>query len=71
MAKCAECGAEIRHVRDNYTGATFPVDVEPLEVRGFRLMPPEEGERNQRAKFVTVELFEPHQVNCVQAEAEK
>jgi len=70
MAKCGECGAEVRHVRDDYTGATFPVDVEPLQVRGFELRAPEEGERNQRAELRTVELYAPHALSCAQTSIE-
>lgn len=71
MAKCSECKAEVRHVRDNFTGATFPVDVEPRRVRGFVLLPPEEGERNQRAELQEVELYSPHVASCPQTSLEE
>lgn len=64
MAKCGACGREVTHVRDEYTGSTFPVDVEPVIGNGFTLSPPREGERNQRAHFHTSSLYQPHNATC-------
>lgn len=68
MAKCSRCGEEVTHVRETYTGATFPVDAEALVVQGFELQPPKEGERNQRAVRKSVALHAPHDPFCSQRE---
>lgn len=69
MAKCGECDQDVLHVRDDFTGGTFPVNEEPTIVRGYRLGPPLEGERNRRAKLEDVELFIPHAQTCEQLTA--
>lgn len=70
MPKCARCGTEIVHVRDNYTGATFPVEAKPVPFRGYVLSPPREGERNQRADYRVAELFTPHSGDMCEPTAE-
>jgi len=64
MATCAKCQAEVLHVRDHYTGATFPVDAEPQKTTGYELGRPQEGERNPRAQLETLELYVPHEQTC-------
>lgn len=64
MAKCGACGAEVTHVRDDYTGGTFPVDADPVIRNGYTLSAPKEGERNQRAQFHTSSLYQPHNLTC-------
>lgn len=71
MAKCASCGVEITHVRDDYTGATFAVNADAARVRGFVLRPPQEGERNPRARYEEVALHEPHAPTCEAAEQQE
>lgn len=66
MAKCTTCDAEVVHVRDEYTGATFPVDAEPERVQGYVLGRPAEGERSPRAERHTVEVYTPHVLSCEQ-----
>jgi len=70
MAKCGSCGAPVIHVRDNFTGATFPVDATPAQLRGFVLSEPGEGERNQRADQRKVEVHQPHNLSCTTPPAE-
>ena len=60
MAKCTDCGAEIKMVRDELTGATFPVSADPVEFSGFALFPPAGGERRARARRESVKLYAPH-----------
>lgn len=69
MAQCKECGEEVIHVRDGFTGATFPVDASPITTRGFALFPAGEGERNQRAELTDIEVFRPHNLTCAQLES--
>lgn len=64
MAKCQACGGEVLHVRDDFTDATFPVDVFPVQVRGFELRAPRDGERARRAVLVDVEVHRPHSATC-------
>jgi hypothetical protein len=64
MATCATCGAEIEHVRDDYTDATFPIDVVATRSRGFELIAPRAGERARRAVLVDVEVYRPHSATC-------
>lgn len=66
MAKCGTCNAEILHVRDDFTGATFAVDAEPSRAEGYSLGRPGEGERNPRADRTIVELYTPHEQTCDQ-----
>ncbi len=67
MAKCGGCGAEITGVRDNYTGAMFQVDAEPVRVKGFVLSAPREGERSPRAVLQEFKVHEPHH-SCLKSE---
>lgn len=64
MARCNVCEREILHVRDDFTGATFPVDLEPTRVRGYTLGRPGEGERSPRAHHADVEVYVPHALTC-------
>lgn len=64
MAKCPECQAEVEHVKDDFTGASFPVDVEPVRARGFDLRAARAGERSRRAVLVDVEVYRPHSATC-------
>ena len=68
MATCQHCGKDIIHVRDAFTGATFPVDAEPIIWKGFELGRPEAGARNPPARFNSVELYVPHAPICEEAE---
>lgn len=52
-------GHEVIHVRDDFTGATFPVLAEPTRLEGFVLEDPPEGERSPRAVRTTVEVYLP------------
>jgi hypothetical protein len=64
MATCGHCGKEIEHVRDDFTGATFPVDVEPTRMLGYELKAPGARQRARRAVLVNVELHRPHSATC-------
>lgn len=64
MAKCAKCGGEVLHVRDDYTDATFPVDATPVRTRGFTLKQPVEGQRSLRAVLQDGEVYRPHSATC-------
>ena len=68
MATCSNCNEEIIHVRDSFTGATFPVDAEPKLVKGFALGQPGPREKNPRASYQEVEVFTPHAVTCAHVE---
>lgn len=70
MAKCATCGAAILHVRDDFTDASFPVDEEPVRMRGFELRSPKDGERTRRAVLVDVDVYRPHSATCKGGPAE-
>jgi hypothetical protein len=69
MASCPTCGAEVLHVRDDFTDATFPVDVHPIRVRGFELKAPTGAERAKRAVLVDVEVHRPHSATCTARQA--
>lgn len=71
MATCKRCGQEVVHVRDDYTGATFPVDADPTTVEGFTLSPAREGERNQRATRELATLYVPHELRCQETTEEE
>lgn len=64
MATCNRCGAVVENVRDDYTGALFAVELDPVYAEGFELAPPREGERAQRARRVDVRLYVPHEQTC-------
>lgn len=64
MAQCTICGGEILHVRDDFTDATFPVDAEPVRMRGFTLKAPEGSQRTQRAVLQDAEVYRPHSATC-------
>lgn len=70
-SQCNECGRDVIHVRDDYTGATFPVDAEPHTVEGFILQPPEEGKRNPRAIKGQLEAHVPHVQTCTGPQVEE
>lgn len=63
-SKCSDCGAELIHVRDDYTGATFPVDADPETLDGLVLSEPRAGERNPRAVRERLEAHTPHVQTC-------
>lgn len=65
--ECSDCGSEVIHVRDVFTGATFAVDAEPIQARGFVLHRPRPGERNERAELQNVEVYRPHEQTCAAA----
>lgn len=60
VTECSDCQAPVIHVRDTFTGATFPVDAEPYE--GMALSPPGPRERNPRAERGVV--YVPHHTTC-------
>jgi hypothetical protein len=64
MATCQKCGGSILHVRDDFTGASFPVDEEPVRMRGYELKPPADASRAPRAVLVDVEVHRPHSATC-------
>jgi len=57
---CPDCGQEIIDVREEFTGATYPVDAIP--VAGLVLSPPAERQRNALAERGEVHL--PHVATC-------
>lgn len=68
MAKCSDCGKDVLNVRDDFTGSTFPVDPEPVRMRGFTLKAAGEGERAPRAVLQDSEVYRPHSATCARTE---
>ena len=58
---CPVCGREIIDVNHPFTGASFPVDADP--VVGFVLEPPV-GERKRNAIAEEGEVYVPHVQTC-------
>lgn len=65
---CSKCGGPVIHVRDPFTGATFPV--EGFAFEGVTLDPPGPGERNPRVSG-RAQVHVPHLPGCEPQEGEE